>query len=343
MASIFYDVEKNKVTKLQEYISMGSPIDAINPDGDTLLFIASFHNSLECLQKLIKVGAKLTSSGDRFTPLHAALIKKDQRCIRELFNASKYEISSLYVTSIMGNALHYAAIGNNVEIIRELLTLNLPIDGLNQFGRSPLLEAARASSFEALCELLAQKASVNLTDTQGYTALHFAASTGNLNAVKELLKYGAQLDVTNNNGDTPLALASGYNDSGIPKLDSNDEQYSCLHELIKQGASVSIANNKGMTPLHIAASFGLSKSIKALIQAKAPLNVKTLDGHTPLHLALRDLASTKLLIEAGANFEIPNNYGQTALDLVRNDHWRYEIAQYLYEISKCTITKSAKK
>ena len=60
-----------------------------------------------------------------------------------------------------------------------------------------------------------------------------------------------------------------------------------------------------------------SEAVRTLVQQKVDVNVPQADGTTALHWAVRhdDLATTELLIRAGANVKAANRYGMTALAL----------------------------
>ena len=70
------------------------------------------------------------------------------------------------------------------------------------------------------------------------------------------------------------------------------------------------------TPLMVAAAFGRVEAAKALIEAKADLNLKNKDGNTALSVAafLCHPEIVEALLKAGADKAIKNNTGTTALD-----------------------------
>src|SRR6266480_2399222 len=62
---------------------------------------------------------------------------------------------------------------------------------------------------------------------------------------------------------------------------------------------------------------GDSAAVRALLEQKADVNVPQADGATALHWAVyrEDLATTNLLIQAGANVKAANREGSTPLSL----------------------------
>jgi hypothetical protein len=79
--------------------------------------------------------------------------------------------------------------------------------GTDQGGRTPLHYAALANDTETVRQLLTQGASPNAADRQGFTPLHFAAQQRSLAAAEILLTAGAQADTANQYGNAPLAVA----------------------------------------------------------------------------------------------------------------------------------------
>lgn len=80
--------------------------------------------------------------------------------------------------------------------------------------------------------------------------------------------------------------------------------------------TLSSLNNEGHTALHVAIEKHLFLPTKTLIESGAPLDAQTtVSKNTPLLLALhiRNTAASELLIAAGANLDIQNSDGDTAL------------------------------
>uniref|UniRef100_A0A7S4KPP2 Uncharacterized protein n=2 Tax=Guillardia theta TaxID=55529 RepID=A0A7S4KPP2_GUITH len=131
----------------------------------------------------------------------------------------------------------------------------------------------------------------------GETYLHFAAFTGRPDLVKWLLDKGAQCDARDNKGRTPLARCA-----------SGDVE--CVKILIQRGADVDLADNEGITPLHYAALSQSFANLKLLLEAGAQINsYDKVNGCSPLHDACYggDLKCVKALVEAKAVVDMPTN------------------------------------
>src|SRR5262245_27045617 len=119
--------------------------------------------------------AATASAQDVQAKLYAATITGDTAAVREAIKAGAKVNELDYGRSQNGRRpLNYAAIGNNVAIIKMLLAAGAGID------------------------------SVNLT---GFTALHHAAEVGRLEAAQALLDAGANPLAKNVAGLTPAEIA----------------------------------------------------------------------------------------------------------------------------------------
>lgn len=126
-------------------------------------------------------------------------------------------------------ALHLAAAGHRVDLVRELLIRGADPEAKNRRGARPLHYAtdggpglphwnpeAQAAVIE---QLLEAGADPDTPDDDGVTPLHRAARTRCASAVRVLLARGADRRVRNKNGSTPADVAArttGRAGSGSP-------------------------------------------------------------------------------------------------------------------------------
>lgn len=91
-----------------------------------------------------------------------------------------------------------------------------------------------------------------------------------------------------------------------------------LRDLLNQITDLNFVELTGKSPLYLAVSYENTRAVKLLLEKKVNLNTRdVLFGNTPLHEAVRggndEIAS--LLLENGADPELKNNDGDTALHL----------------------------
>ncbi len=132
--------------------------------------------------------------------------------------------------------------------------------------------------------------------------LLFASMTGDLENVKLLLAHGA---------DPGAALAQAVT-FGYPDV---------VRVLIAAGAPAKLAESSGINLLHWAAIANRPAVIPALVEAGVSINAQDESGFTPLmYAATIDFGDTKslnALLKAGADPNIRNGEGRTALEQAR--------------------------
>lgn len=185
-----------------------------------------------------------------------------------------------------------------------------------------LVLAARYGEESVLTYLLDGGMDINSKDPYGDTALIAAAGNGRAAIVKLLLERGARINLTNDAAHTALMSAAARGD------------YQLVHTLVEAGATVDVKNNQGETALFLATQYGHLSTVKVLLNAAANPNLqnsipanKANSGFTPLmyaatHGLTREAADwpaiTRLLLENGANPNLNNTHGESALVFARN-------------------------
>ena len=90
------------------------------------------------------------------------------------------------------DALLQAARAGNADTVRALLSSpNVDVNGVDENGNTPLIEAARFGHDDVVTALLLAKADVNLKNAHGKTALTLAAENGHDETVRMLTQAGA--------------------------------------------------------------------------------------------------------------------------------------------------------
>lgn len=159
---------------------------------------------------------------------------------------------------------------------------------------------------------------VNSQDRHGRTPLHLSVEYKQEEITKILVEHNADATLQDNNGNTPLHLAARNHDLKMTKM-----------LLSYNKTIVNVQNNLGRTPLHLAstrpfvyqsASNLLSREslniAQALLNHGANVNLQDADGNTALHHAANHfyhLEVAEILLNHGANVNAQSNIGDTAL------------------------------
>ncbi|XP_030751626.1 ankyrin repeat domain-containing protein 27-like [Sitophilus oryzae] len=150
------------------------------------------------------------------------------------------------------NFLIFSCIGNNIELIELLLSLEFNINFKDYCGKTALHYAAQLGFQDVLMLLINFGADVNIADNDKNTPLHLASDRGHENCVNALIYSSnlVELNLQNFSGDTPLFLAAKWGYINIVKV------------LLEGGASVCIKNNRKMSVLQVAPNYYITELIK---------------------------------------------------------------------------------
>jgi len=191
-------------------------------------------------------------------------------------------------------------------VVRALLAAGADVNLANA-----VYEAAKGRNVALVTLLLTAKPDLNLrSKLGGITALMWGIAQGPLEIARSLVEAGANVNVSDDNGVTPLALAvegRGAESLALVQallaagagVDSRECGKSALVPLL----SMSYGLARGATALGLASSNGNVEVARALLAAKADVNLKQCDGSTPLMLALQNghQEVADLLRSAGAS------------------------------------------
>jgi ankyrin repeat protein len=181
----------------------------------------------------------------------------------------------------------------DIEKVKKLLKKGADVNAKDNYGFTPLHDAAFFGRIEVVKLLIEKGANVNAKDNLGSTPLHLAAIIRRIEVVKLLIEKGANVNAKDNVGWTPLHWAAFAGHIEVVKL------------LIENGAYVNATDNDGFTPLHLAANNGHIEVVKLLLEHGADPNIKNYKGKTAIDLAREegyfDIAK---LIEEFISFQI---------------------------------------
>ena len=180
-----------------------------------------------------------------------------------------------------------AAASGDVAAIRKAARSD--VDARDAHGRTPLIVAAFARKHEAMRALVAAGANPNALENDRYDIVTVAAVANDLPTMMLALSLGTSAaNITSRYDGTALIAAAHLGHEAI------------VRELCKAGAPLDHVNNLGWTAL-----------IESIVLG---------DGGP------RHLATLRVLVEAGANVNIPDRGGATPLALARGRGYREMVA-----------------
>lgn len=204
------------------------------------------------------------------------------------------------------SALAWAAVRSNVEVARRLLRAGADPNLANEPGITPLAIAISNGSAELAILLLEHRADPNRARENGESPLMIAARLGRVDIMKALLAKGADVNASEKKfGQTALMWAAGNSEAVTLLLRSGadwrrvtkswDVTYTnYLPTTVTLGKTGIPWNNDGtyavkkggLSALHFAVQKNDLASVRLLLDAGAPVDAPTADGTTPLLAAL---------------------------------------------------------
>ena len=189
-------------------------------------------------------------------------------------------------------ALHWAALGNNLQMADLLISSGARVNAADNYGVTPLSLACTNGNALLVEKLLKAGANPNAAQASGETALMTCTYAGALDAVRALLAFGADGNAKESSGgQTALMWAAAQGHTEV------------VRALIQHGADVHTRSAAGYTALLLAAREGHLETTQALLAAGADVNEAAKDGTTALFVATMR-GHTKygeFLLDKGAN------------------------------------------
>ena len=82
---------------------------------------------------------------------------------------------------------------------------------------------------------------------------------------------------------------------------ASDGDEEALRQVLDSGLDVNVRDSQQNTALHLASKHGHPNIMPLLIENGADVNAQNDDASTPLHLTEKNMASIRILLEAGAD------------------------------------------
>ena len=190
-------------------------------------------------------------------------------------------------------ALHWAAHHADVDLVKRLLKAGAQAGARNEYGATPMQEAAEQGAAAVITLLLKAGADVESPNREGQTALMTVARSNHVDAAKALLAHGANVNAKEQwRSQTALMWASAQSQPEMVKLlikhGANVNERSAIREWPRYVTAEPRAQSRpkgGLTPLLFAAREGCAACAKALVDARADINLSDPDAISPLLMA----------------------------------------------------------
>jgi len=257
------------------------------------------------------------SAGEALPPLVAAAKRGDQAAALALAKPG----AAINEPEVDGTtALHWAVQSADRKLVAALLEAGAEANVANRYGMTPQHLAAINGDAETLRMLLEAGADANATLPEGETVLLSAARTGSVEAINALVEAGAQLDSRENwYGETPLIWAAAQNHAEAVRAllahGADPDIRSAAQVWEKRRASQSVLPLGEWTPLFYAARENALAAGKTLIDGGANLDLADPDGATALVIAIINAhyEFAAMLLTAGADPNVVDTSGMGAL------------------------------
>ncbi|KAL1526614.1 hypothetical protein AB1Y20_015318 [Prymnesium parvum] len=295
----------------------------------------------ERAQQLEKVIKQWRSSA--ITELLYAAAQGEVGKVRALLENKDEEVKATDTDYDGRTALHLAAGGGHVNVMRMLIKHKADVNALDRHGNTPLYDAytQRKPAAGKLLRSLAGK--LFYSRTRMANELCSASRDGDVDTVRQLLDYGCDPNALNDDGRTSLHVAAAVGNLTVTGL------------LLERGASPNARDNAGFTAMyeavrnnHAGVAFALHKyagqlglsgeeAASQLNNAEvADPNVQDMEGRTVLHAAAsrgnRELI--ELLLSHGAKLDLTDRWGVSPVECAAQSGFKDMLDQVLEKVKQ---------
>ena len=280
--------------------------EANDSSGLTPLHAASANGHQDVVRQLIEAGANTDPTNrSKETPLHLAMANRRDRVVELLLEAGAEVDAEKYDG---WTPLHLGAVNGPLNSVKILLEFGANVKARNNRGSTALVLASQEGNREIVELLLKSGSDAQHAINNKSTSLHRAAQRGHLEVVKLLLGAGASpiakkasdgmtaIDLAQANGhEKVLEFLNQYQAEYPLRVAKEAKTPEKLQDCLDGGVDVDIRDSEGCTMLFFTCGFGYEEATKILLEAGADPEVKDNYGRSPLDLAVEDLVRTLLL------------------------------------------------
>jgi len=322
--------QRDHADVIQVLVTQGKGIDinARTKDGESSLWFISEYEDLETLKFLHTHGATINTADNSGKSVLTTVFLHKKREVLDYLVANGADINHVDNGGSTTLMTAISSLGGDdsktiFKFMEKFITFKPQLDlqkiGQNGGGMAALHLASQFGFVDAAKLLLDNGAAIDLEGlATGGTPLHYAAGANQVAAAKYLIKCKAKLDIFDKSGSTALMLAVHQAHADMVKT------------LVDAGAEINVKSpvNVLVTPLVAAATnpdpFKNKDSlaiIKHLLSGPGNVDFQAANGWTALMAAAQQSNTGQgyeraaLLISKGANLDMVNDKGETALML----------------------------
>ncbi len=323
--------------RIERLLADGADVNAPHGDGATALHWAAHRDLADVAALLIRAGAGVDATDDHgVTPLALACLNASEAMVGLLL-AAEADPNAATMSGV--TPLMTAARVGDAGVVRQLLAAGAdPTAAEVLRGQTALMWAVAENHTQAAAVLLEVGGGATTRSANGFTPLLFAAQQGNVEVARLLLAAGADVEEAAPEGiagDTNARVLFRVGSEASALLVAVDSGHADVARfLLERGADPNHIG-AGRAPLHSAVQHEMPDVVAALLAAGADPNARldkplplvsrrirqdngltpTTAGSTPFLLAASfgDVASMRLLVDAGADPFLTTDDGTTAL------------------------------
>lgn len=248
--------QHNFTEALKSLLKSGCYINVRDKDGATALSHAVENGNTECVEILIRAGAKTHLGRSNFSPIQSAAYKGYHKILQILIQAGAnidYDNRCCGMTPLM-----LASVGHHEQCVTELLSAGANVNLPNKYGTTAI---GYTQSPNLAKLLLKAGGEVNCEDHFGFTPVLTAVSDGNHPLLKTLIENGGDINKRFLNYDT-LLIAS-----------AKRGWKSCINILMQHGCDLNEMGEGCQTALVAAGLKGNLDCLRLLLKSNAQINV----------------------------------------------------------------------
>jgi ankyrin repeat protein len=323
VAPLYLAAVNGNLAMIESLLNAGADARSFGPNGETMLMTAARTGVPETLTVLLEAGAEIDVPDPNFgqTALMLAVRERNRDAVELLLDRG----ADVDVRTAAGPPPDFTLPCKGTGCGSEGVGINrggLPDRGRRdaaQGGMTALIYAARDGLTEIAELLVAAGADLELAEANGIRPLLMSLLNGHIEVARVLVEAGAQLNADDFWGRTPLFAAVEYRNLDMNSADQDDPvdngidrepYYGFIEYLLEHGADADLRTREVPPSRRWLYSLG---------------DVSWVDftGQTPfLRAALSgDTSIMRLLVEHGADPNLPTNAGTTPLMAAAGVNW----------------------